>query len=76
MTNIHEEKPNSLPAYLELVEEYQTDAEESLWFRGCGRASYKLLPSLYRHKAAKTPNQFADLEQKLMARFRQRGMCQ
>lgn len=74
MTSIHEEKPNSLPAYLELVEEYQADAEESLWFRGCGKASYKLLPSLYRHKVARTPNQFADLEQKLIARFRQRSL--
>ncbi len=74
MASIREEKPNSLPEFLELVEGFQTSVKESLWFRGCGRASYKLLPSLYRHKDAKTPNQVAELERKLMARFRQRSL--
>lgn len=74
MSIIRDEKPSSLPAFLALVEEYQTSVEESLWFRGCGRASYKLLPSLYRHKESKTPSQVADLERRLMARFRQRSI--
>ena len=39
MSNIREEKPNSLPAFLALVEKFQTSVDESLWFRGCGRAT-------------------------------------
>lgn len=71
---IREEKPSSLPAFLEFVEDIQSEVDSSLWFRGCGRASYKLQPSLYRHKDAKTPSQVAELERKLMARFRQRSL--
>lgn len=74
MTTIRDEKPTSLPAFLELVEKFQTSVDGSLWFRGCGVASYKLLPTLYRHKDAKTPDKVAGLEQKLMARFRQRSI--
>jgi len=74
MTLIREEKPSTLPEFLELVEEFQTGAEDSLWFRGCGQASYKLLPSLYRHREAKSLDKVVDLEQKLMTRFKQRSL--
>jgi hypothetical protein len=74
MPKVHEEKPDSLPEYLALVENYQRNVEQSLWYRGCGRSCYTLLPSLYRHKKAKKPEQFADLERRLMTRFRQRSL--
>jgi len=74
MPTIHEEKPKSLPEYLSLVEKYQTSVEDSLWYRGCGKACYELKPSLYRHSEAKTPEHVAELERKLMARFRQRSL--
>lgn len=74
MVSIREEKPDSLPDFLALVQELQTAATESLWYRGCGRRSYILLPSLYRHTKAKSPDQFAELERKLMTRFRQRSL--
>src|SRR5207237_7779342 len=45
-----------------------------LWYRGSGFAGHALLPSLYRHKKAKTPEAFADLERQLMTRFRQRSI--
>jgi len=73
MASIREEKPDSLPGFLKLVEEFQTNAIESLWYRGGGRRSYTLIPSLYRHKKAKTPDQLAALERNLMTRFRQRS---
>lgn len=74
MPNIRVEKPKSVPDFLQLIEGFQIRAEDSLWYRGCGMDSYTLLPSLYRHKRAKTPDQFAELEQKLMTRFRQRSI--
>lgn len=74
MPNIREEKPDSVPEFLQVIEDLQINAEESLWYRGCGKNSYFLLPSLYRHKKAKTPDQFAKLEQNLMTRFRQRSI--
>ena len=74
MTNIREEKPSTLPQFLQLIEGFQATTEESLWFRGCGQASYKLLPSLYRHRDAKSLDKVVDLEQKLMIRFKQRSL--
>ncbi len=74
MPSIREEKPKSLPEFLALVENLQTNIEESLWYRGSGKKSHQLLPSLYRHKKAKTSDQRDELERKLMARFRQRSL--
>jgi hypothetical protein len=63
-----------LPQYLELVERAQVRATRTIWYRGCGKAGHPLLPSLYRHQRLKTPDQLADLERKLMTRFRQRSV--
>jgi len=74
MASIREENPKSIPAYLELIEKLLADVEDSLWYRGCGKATYQLIPSLYRHKQAKNPTKLADLERKLMTRFKQRSL--
>ena len=74
MPLIREEKPNSLPEFLSLVEKLQDNAEERLWYRGCGRGSYTLLPTLYRHKNAKSPEQLTELERKLITQFTQRSL--
>ena len=64
----------SLPDFLEQVEEAQSGASQSLWYRGCGSIDHSLLPSLYRHRKTKTPDRLADLERQLMTRFRQRSI--
>jgi hypothetical protein len=74
MPQAREEKPNSLPEYLSLVESLHQSADQSLWYRGCGRSCFVLTPSLYRHTNAKTPEQLAELERQLMTRFRQRSL--
>ena len=74
MPLIREEKPNSLPEFLSLIEELQNNAEERLWYRGCGRGSYTLLPTLYRHKKAKSPDELTELERKLITQFTQRSL--
>lgn len=74
MQVIREESPNTLSEFVQVVEQIQIRAEEPLWFRGCGKKKYKLLPSLYRHKQYKKPDQFSTLEQQLMGRFRQRSI--
>src|ERR1035438_6758334 len=74
VATVREEKVRTLPQYLELLEQAQRRAPSSLWYRGCGTASYKLLPSLYRHERLKTPEELADLERSLMTRFRQRSI--
>lgn len=43
-----------------------------LWFRGCGRSSYLLKPSLYRHPSITQIRELLNLEQKITERFKQR----
>jgi hypothetical protein len=74
MTTVRREKVRSLPEYLQLIENAQTLASQSLWYRGCGSTTHQLLPSLYRHQQSRTPDQLADLERQLMTRFRQRSI--
>jgi hypothetical protein len=64
----------SLAQYLELIERLQREAGHSLWFRGCGRASYVLIPSLYRHPTKVSQHDLEELERQLMTRFRQRSI--
>lgn len=73
MAKVREEKPNSLPGYLELVENLLQHSARPLWYRGC-RSCHELTPSLYRHKTAKKSEELAELEQQLMTRFRQRSL--
>jgi hypothetical protein len=67
-------RPRSVPEFLKLVEALQRKAGYSLWYRGCGRETDKLLPSLYRHPLLKQASEFVDLERQLMTRFRQRSI--
>ena len=74
MPTLRGKQVRSLPQYLELIEKAQAKASESLWYRGCGSANHRLLPSLYRHQRIKTADKLADLERQLMTRFRQRSI--
>jgi FRG domain len=74
MANVNEGKVTSLPQYLKLVEDARARSSGSLWYRGCGKSAYPLLPSLYRHERLKAPDELADLERQLMTRFRQRSI--
>ena len=44
------------------------------WYRGCGDSSHELKPSLYRHPAKTTGEEFNDLELEVISRFRQRSI--
>src|SRR5713101_3917086 len=69
-----ERRPRSVPEFLKFVESIQRKVGYSIWYRGCGRGSLKLVPSLYRHPSKKKSDEFADLERQLMTRFRQRSI--
>ena len=73
MPRLTEYLPKSLPQYLEYVEQLQHRAGHPLWFRGTGKATYQLVPSLYRHPTVTSSADFHELERKLMTRFRQRS---
>lgn len=64
----------TLEAYISLVEKLRINHKGPLWYRGCGKVSHKLKPSLYRHNGSKTIEDFMKLEKRLLARFQQRSV--
>ncbi len=74
MPAIREEKPTSFAEIVKLVEDLLRGRETPLWYRGCGRSEYKLLPSLYRHPTRTRIDDLARLEAELITRFRQRSI--
>lgn len=66
--------PLDLPDFISKIEKLQQKAGHPLWFRGAGKRSHELVPSLYRHPTATRPEAFLDLERQLLTRFRQRSL--
>jgi hypothetical protein len=62
----------TLRDYMQEIEELMS-AEVPLWYRGCGRSSYRLVPSLYRHPTISDVQRLIKLETEIMQRFRERS---
>ncbi|MFZ3290408.1 MAG: FRG domain-containing protein [Telluria sp.] len=67
-------RPTTFSDFIAQVESIKSAAAGPLWFRGSGKASYKLTPSLYRHGTKKTIEEIAKLERHTMIWFRQRSI--
>ncbi len=65
---------NSLEEYISFVEHLRPHRSGPLWYRGCGKVSHELKPSLYRHSRSKTIEDLMNLEKQLLARFQQRSI--
>lgn len=74
MTLLRSKRIQSLTQYSAIIEEFVADSEGPVWYRGVGRASFTLLPTLYRHETKSTPENLAQLEVALITRFRQRSI--
>lgn len=74
MGKVREETPKSFQEFVELIEALQVKAKGPLWYRGCGKSRYPLLPTLYRHERKKKIEELAELERQLITRFRQRSI--
>jgi hypothetical protein len=74
LPSVETRAPRSFKEFVDLIESLHTAASGPLWYRGCGKSSYQLLPSLYRPKPEKKAAELALLEQELMTRFRQRSI--
>ncbi|WP_287031320.1 FRG domain-containing protein [Pseudomonas sp. UBA6310] len=74
MANVTEIHPANFSEYIRAIEEINSVGDTPIWFRGAGKASYKLLPGLYRHPSKKLVAEIAGLERDTMTRFRQRSI--
>ncbi|QKL94138.1 hypothetical protein HI802_18435 (plasmid) [Ralstonia solanacearum] len=59
MAKVPEIKPKSFTEYVQEVERLNGSAEDPIWFRGAGKSSYELIPTLYRHSQKKTVHEIA-----------------
>jgi hypothetical protein len=64
----------SIEAYISNVGIISANRKGPLWYRGCGKVSYQLKPSLYRHKSSQNIEDLMLLEKLLIERFRQRSI--
>lgn len=64
----------SFQDFLEHVDQGQNNTESSLWFRGAGKATYKLAPSLHRHAKIVDSSSLIEYEKKLLTRFKERSV--
>ncbi len=74
MPTLKTKSVQTLEKYISLVEGLRVKRKGLLWYRGCGKVSHVLKPSLYRHKGSKTIEDFMRLEKLLLARFQQRSI--
>jgi FRG domain len=65
---------DSFKDYIAFIENLRTKNAGPIWYRGCGKISYELKPSLYRHKKSNTIEDLMHLEDDIIARFKQRSI--
>ncbi len=65
---------DSLVTFTTVIEATRAKSLGPIWYRGCGRASFRLIPSLYRHPSITVNSDLLSLEQQLLNRFRQRSI--
>ncbi|CAN7469886.1 FRG domain-containing protein [Pararhizobium sp. LjRoot238] len=64
--------PTSFLEVMQIIETFQI-AHQSAWYRGSGKDSHHLVPSLFRHPKRKTPDELHKLEKDLASTFAQRS---
>ena len=65
---------DTIEDYIREIRSLQAGTPDPLWFRGIGSATYRLTPTLFRHSSITDPAALADLEKKLLTRFKHRSI--
>ncbi len=72
---MEEKKVESLAEFsISISEIAQKKIGDALWFRGCKKSTYKLTPTLFRHKDIDNVEKLLELENRLLTRFSQRAL--
>lgn len=74
MSKLREERVKSFQQFVEVIESCRSKSGGPLWYRGCGKKVYELIPKLYRHKKSSSLEDYLDLEDQLVERFCQRSI--
>ncbi|HTA96782.1 MAG TPA: FRG domain-containing protein [Solirubrobacteraceae bacterium] len=73
-TALRVDRIETLRQYMERIEELMSADDAPLWYRGAGKSSRALVPSLYRHTSITEPQALMELEEKILQRFRERSI--
>jgi hypothetical protein len=67
------EEVSTLRGYMELVEDLMSPGLP-MWYRGAGKATHTLSPSLFRHPKLGAAEDLMDLEGRMLQRYRERSI--
>lgn len=74
-TNLKVEKITTLRQFSSFVEkQLQVSKDFTLWFRGAGKSTYTLTPSIHRHSKIDSADRVIELETQIIDRFNQRSV--
>ena len=65
---------NDLSEFTGRVLAQPVSVESPRWYRGCGKSSYELTPTLYRHPTSKSIGDLMAIESQIIDRFKERSM--
>lgn len=75
VTTLTKEKISTLKQFSSFLErQLPKSCDNTLWFRGTGRESFTLKPSIHRHPLISLPEKIIELETKIIDRFNQRSV--
>jgi hypothetical protein len=74
MAIIKEETVTSFTDFVKRIETIRKKANNPLWYRGCGKSSFPLMPALYRLPGKAKIDDYISMENQLMARFKDRSI--
>lgn len=75
MTRLVEKKIVSFQQFLDFIETQRKKRKTPLWYRGSTESDKPLLPGLYKHSKCRSIEDFIELENNLIARFKQRSIA-
>jgi hypothetical protein len=73
-TNLSEVQITTLGEFTQQIEEALARTSDLVWYRGSGRSTYRLIPSLYRHPTITGSVGLIELEANILSRFKHRSV--
>jgi len=74
MPDIKTQEIDSIVEYLTYIDGVRDDPNQPLWFRGAGKYSHRLSPSIFRHTKSNSIEDLIRLEKQILQTFRQRSI--
>jgi hypothetical protein len=71
---LREETVSSLREFTQVIEDRMIAPDRTSWYRGCGKSTYELKPTLFRHPLHTDTEKLITVESEILARFKERSV--